>query len=79
MVPGVSNHLCPAISKIGFEGQNWFLSKELMGQTDEQQRHFKQWPISELYGELDSIQTSLKPPFYPPAIIECRLCLWAQC
>jgi hypothetical protein len=59
MDPDISNHLCPAISKIGFEGQNWFLSKEVMGQTNEQQRHFNRWQISELYGEVDSIQASL--------------------
>jgi hypothetical protein len=28
--------------------------------TDEQQRHFNEQPISELHGEVDSIQTSLK-------------------
>jgi len=27
-----------------------------MGQTNEQQRHFNEWPISELYGKVDSIQ-----------------------
>jgi hypothetical protein len=31
-----------------------------MGQTNEQQRHFNEWPISELHRELDSSQTSLK-------------------
>ncbi len=31
-----------------------------MGQTIEQQRHFNEWPISELHGEVDSNQTSLK-------------------
>jgi hypothetical protein len=31
-----------------------------MGQTNEQQRHFNEGPISELHGEIDSIQTSLK-------------------
>ncbi len=31
-----------------------------MGQTNEQQRHFNEWPISELHGELDAFQTSLK-------------------
>jgi hypothetical protein len=33
-----------------------------MGQTNEQQRHFNEWPISELHGKVDSIQiqTSLK-------------------
>jgi hypothetical protein len=29
--------------------------------TDEQQRHFNEQPISELHGEVDSIQTRLKP------------------
>jgi hypothetical protein len=34
------------------------------GQTNEQQRHF-----SELYGEIDSIQTmQFKTTFYPPAV-----------
>jgi hypothetical protein len=31
-----------------------------MGQTNEQLRHFNDWPISELHGEVDSIQTSLQ-------------------
>ncbi len=34
--------------------------KRDMGQTNERQRHFNEWPISELHGEVDSIQTSLK-------------------
>ncbi len=34
-----------------------------MGQTNEQQLHFNKWPISELHGEVDSIQTSLKQLF----------------
>jgi hypothetical protein len=41
-------------------GQNWFLSKEKWFQTNEQQRRFNEWPIRELLGEGDSIQTSLK-------------------
>jgi hypothetical protein len=46
------------------EGQNLFLSKEEpMGQTNEQQRHINEWPISELQREIDSIQTSLKNYF----------------
>jgi hypothetical protein len=32
-----------------------------LGQTNEQQHHFNEWPISELLGEVDSIQTTLKP------------------
>jgi hypothetical protein len=36
------------------------LSKKDMGQTTKQQRHFNKWPISELHGEVDSFQTSLK-------------------
>jgi hypothetical protein len=28
-----------------------------MGQTNKQQRHFNEWPVSELRGEVDSIQT----------------------
>jgi hypothetical protein len=31
-----------------------------MGQTDEQQRHFNEWPISELHMEVDLIPTILK-------------------
>jgi hypothetical protein len=31
-----------------------------MGQTNEQWRHVKELPISELHGQVDSIQTSLK-------------------
>jgi hypothetical protein len=31
-----------------------------MGQTNEQQRHFNEWPTSELHAEVDSIQASLK-------------------
>jgi hypothetical protein len=31
-----------------------------MGQTNEQQRHFNEWLIGEMHGEVDSIQTSLK-------------------
>jgi hypothetical protein len=34
-----------------------------MGQTNEQQRHFNEWPISEWHGEEDSIQASLKVLF----------------
>jgi hypothetical protein len=34
-----------------------------MGQTNEQQRHFNEWPISEWHGEVDSIQASLKVLF----------------
>jgi hypothetical protein len=32
----------------------------LLGQTIEQQRHFNEYSISELHGEVDSIQTSLQ-------------------
>ncbi len=34
--------------------------KRDMGQTNEQQRHFNEWPIRELHGEVDSIQISLQ-------------------
>jgi hypothetical protein len=34
-----------------------------MGQTNEQQRRFNEWPISEFHVEVDSIQTSLKLRF----------------
>jgi hypothetical protein len=34
-----------------------------IGQTNEQQRHINELPISELLGEVDSIQTGLKLPF----------------
>jgi hypothetical protein len=48
-------------------GQNWFLSKEIWvtgtRQTNEQQRHFKEWPISEWRGEVDFIQNSSKLHF----------------
>ncbi len=47
-----------------------------LGQTNEQQRHFNEWPISEFHGQVDSMQTSLKLLF-PPAIMECCLCLSA--
>jgi hypothetical protein len=50
-------------AQIGFEGQNWVLSKEVRVQTNEQQRHFNQRPVSELYGEVDSIQASLNLRF----------------
>jgi hypothetical protein len=43
----------PRWSKLGFV-------KRDMGQTNEQQRHFSEWPISELHEEVDSIQNSLK-------------------
>jgi hypothetical protein len=36
-----------------------------MGQTNEQQRPFKEWPISELQAEIDFIQSSLKLLFIP--------------
>jgi len=39
----------------------------------EQQRHFDEWPISELHGKVDSIQINLKLLF-TSAIMECRLC-----
>ncbi len=50
---------------------DWFLPsgpklafvKRDTGQTNEQQRPFNEWPISELPGEVDSIQTSLKLNF----------------
>jgi hypothetical protein len=31
-----------------------------MGKTNEQQRQFNEWPISELHGKEDSIQPGLK-------------------
>jgi len=34
--------------------------KRDFGQTNEQQRHFNEWPISELHGKVDSIRTILK-------------------
>jgi hypothetical protein len=34
--------------------------KRDVSQTNEQQRHFNEWRISELDGEVDSIKTSLK-------------------
>jgi hypothetical protein len=39
-----------------------------MGQTNEQQRTFNEWAISELHEEVDSIKTSLnfKTTLYPP-------------
>jgi hypothetical protein len=39
-----------------------------MGQTNKQQRHFNEWPISELLGEVDSIQTRARicNPFKKP-------------
>jgi hypothetical protein len=51
-----------------------------MDQTNEQQRTFNEWAISELHEEVDSIKTSLnfKTTLYPPAVIECRLCLSAR-
>jgi hypothetical protein len=42
------------------KGQNRFLSKEIWVRTMSIQRHFNEWPISELHGEVDSIQTSFK-------------------
>ncbi len=51
--------------------------KRAMDQANEQQRHFNEWPNSELLGEVDSIQTSLKL-VYPPTIMTCRLCLSPQ-
>jgi hypothetical protein len=39
------------------EGQNWFLSKEIWGQTNEHQRHFNKWPVSELHREVDFFKT----------------------
>jgi hypothetical protein len=52
--------------------------KRYLYQTNEQQLHFKVKPISELHGQIDSIQTSLKLLFNPLDIMECRLCLSAQ-
>jgi hypothetical protein len=34
--------------------------KKYFGETNEQQRHFNELLIIELYGEVDAIQTSLK-------------------
>jgi hypothetical protein len=34
-----------------------------MGQTNEQQRHFIEWPIRELQGEVDSIQKCTEKSF----------------
>jgi hypothetical protein len=47
-----------------------------MSETNEQQRHFNEWPISELHGhgEVGSIKLLL----IALAIIECRLGLSAQ-
>ncbi len=56
------------------DGKNSFFVR-YTGQTNKQQHHFNEWPISELHGEVDSIQTLLKLLFYPPTIMECRLCL----
>jgi hypothetical protein len=34
-----------------------------MGQTNEQQRHFNEWPVSELHGEVDNqFKTTVLPP-----------------
>jgi hypothetical protein len=37
--------------------------KRDIGQTNEQRRHYNEWPINEVHGEVDFIQTSLKPLF----------------
>jgi hypothetical protein len=42
-----------------------------LGQTDGQQRHYKELPISELIGEVDSIQTA----FDYPSVAESPLCV----
>jgi hypothetical protein len=62
------------------EGQNCFFFERDMGQTNEQQHNFNEWPISELHGEVNSIQASLKLLFtlWPLAIVECCLCLLEQ-
>ncbi len=41
----------------------WSMTQILsdFGQTNQRQRHFNEQPIRELHGEVDSIQTSLKP------------------
>ncbi len=41
-------------------GSKLFFVKRDMGQTNEQWRHFNEWPISKMPGEVDSIQTGLK-------------------
>ncbi len=63
----MGEQLCMCNSKAGipakrivYNGQNQFFYKRDLGQTNEQQRHFNRYPISELHGEVDSIQTSLK-------------------
>jgi hypothetical protein len=48
------------MTNLFLEGQNWFFSEEIWFQTNEQQRRFNEWPIRELLGEVDSIQTNLK-------------------
>jgi hypothetical protein len=42
------------------DGQILVFDKRVLGQTNEHQRHFNDYVISVLYGEIDSIQTSLK-------------------
>jgi hypothetical protein len=42
-----------------FRGSKLVFFNKDMGQTNEQQRHFNEWPISELHGEVDSFQNSL--------------------
>jgi hypothetical protein len=39
------------------DGLNWFLSRDF-GQTNEQQRHLNKKLISDLHGDVKSIQTS---------------------
>jgi len=52
--------------------------KRGMGHTNEQQRHFSEWPISELHGGGRFHPNQFKTTPYPPAIMECRLCFSAQ-
>jgi hypothetical protein len=40
-----------------------------MGQTNKQQRHFNEWPIRELQGEVDSIQKCTEKSFAQKTII----------
>ncbi len=40
-----------------------FVKEIMVSQTNQQQRHFNEWPIGKLSGEVDS--TSFKPLFTP--------------
>jgi hypothetical protein len=62
------------------DGHNHFFTKDILVRPmSNSATSTSSQSVSCLHVEVDFIQTSSKLLFYPPAITECCLCLWAQC